>query len=127
VAELTINGVTVEADHGDTILSAARRAGIKIPTLCNLQSLEPTGACRVCMVEAEGARTTLAACATPVRDGMKVKTNSARVRSARRAVVELLLSEHDGDCKTCARSEDCELKALAYDLGIRDLDRKSVV
>ncbi|NBC30802.1 MAG: 2Fe-2S iron-sulfur cluster binding domain-containing protein, partial [Spirochaetes bacterium] len=121
MAELTINGENVEANHGDTILSAARRAGIKIPTLCNLQSLEPTGACRVCMVEVEGARTTLAACATPVREGMKVMTNSPRVRAARRAVVELLLSEHDGDCQTCARAEDCELKALAYDLGIREL------
>ncbi|MFP4484461.1 MAG: NADH-dependent [FeFe] hydrogenase, group A6 [Spirochaetaceae bacterium] len=119
--ELTINGVPVPAESDDTILTAARRAGVKIPTLCNLQGLEPTGACRVCMVEVEGARTTIAACATPVRDGMKVKTNSPRVREARRAVVELLLSEHDGDCKTCARSEDCELKALAYDLGIREI------
>lgn len=119
--EIRINGQSVTAREDDSILSAARRAGLRIPTLCNLPGLEATGACRVCMVEVEGAPRTLAACATPVREGMVVRSNSPRARSARRAVVELLLSEHEGDCKTCARSEDCELQDIAASLGIRSV------
>ncbi len=118
---VTINNRPIQAEPGSTILQAARRAGIHVPSLCNLEGKIPLGACRVCMVEVEGGKTLMAACATPVSDGMKVRTNTGRVRSARRTVVELLLSEHEGDCQTCDRSEDCELKALAHQLGIRDL------
>ncbi len=77
------------------------------------------GACRVCLVEIEGAPTLSASCSTPVREGMVVQTNSKRVREARKTVVELLLSEHDGDCQLCERSDDCELRQLADELGIR--------
>ncbi len=118
---VTINDRPVQAEPGTTILQAARKAGIHIPSLCHLEGKAPLGACRVCVVDVEGAKTLMAACATPVAEGMKVRTNTGRVRGARRTVVELLLSEHEGDCQTCDRSEDCELKALAHQLGIRDL------
>jgi NADP-reducing hydrogenase subunit HndD len=118
---LTIDTVSVTVPDGATILEASRQAGVKIPTLCFLEGFTPTGACRVCMVEVEGAKSLVASCAFPVAEGMKVHTNTKRVREARRTVVELLLSEHNGNCQTCERNEDCELQTLAYDLGIREL------
>lgn len=119
--KLTINNREVEVSEHETVLGAARTAGVHIPTLCNLEGRDPQGACRVCVVEVEGARNLQAACATPVRDGMNVTTNTARIREARRTVVELLLSEHEGNCQYCDRSMDCELRDLAFDLGIRDV------
>ncbi len=117
---LKINGVTVEADMGMTILQAAATAGIRIPTMCYLENVSCIGACRVCLCEVEGARNLVAACSTPAVPNMKVKTNSRRVREARKTVVELLLSEHAGDCPTCDRNADCELQALARELGIHE-------
>jgi len=117
--QVTINGRTAEVAEGTTILQAAKQAGVQIPTLCFLEKLEPIGACRVCLVEVEGARTLMASCSTPCTDGMVVHVNSPKARAARKQVVELLLSEHDGDCQTCERNEDCELKRLASDMGIR--------
>ncbi len=117
--QVTINGQALEVAEGTTILQAAKSAGIRIPTLCFLEKREPIGACRVCLVEVEGARTLMASCSTPCTDGQVVWTNSPRARAARRQVVELLLSEHDGDCQTCERNEDCELRKLASDMGIR--------
>ncbi|MBU9889825.1 MAG: [FeFe] hydrogenase, group A [Candidatus Omnitrophica bacterium] len=111
--------VTVEA--GATILDAARSVGLHIPTLCYYEGKAPIGACRVCLVELEGAKTLVAACSTPVTDGMRVHTNNKRVREARRTVVELLLSEHEGSCQYCTRSNDCELKAIASHLGIENI------
>jgi iron-only hydrogenase group A len=116
-----IDDRTVEVPEGTTVLKAARMAGIKVPTLCYLEDVQAIGACRVCMVEIEGAKTLMASCVTPVTDGMKVHTNTRRVREGRRTVVELLLSEHDGDCQTCRRAGDCELKRLATDLGITEI------
>jgi iron only hydrogenase large subunit-like protein/ferredoxin len=118
---LTINHTPVAVPEGATLLSAARQAGIKIPTLCHVEGLQTIGACRVCVVEVEGARNLCASCAMPAATGMKVFTNTSRVRNARRTVVELLLSEHNGECQTCDRSEDCELQALAAELGIREI------
>ncbi|MFU8780003.1 MAG: NADH-dependent [FeFe] hydrogenase, group A6 [Kiritimatiellia bacterium] len=118
---LTINGKSVTAKAGTTVLMAAREAGIRIPTLCFLEKREPTGACRVCLVEIAGARTLGSACSTPIVEGMQVQTNSPKVRAARRQVVELLLSEHDGNCQTCDRNQDCELQQLASELGIREI------
>jgi len=86
-----------------------------------MEGLQVIGACRVCLVELEGARNLVASCSMPAGQGMRVFTNSRRVREARRAVVELLLSEHNGECQTCDRSEDCELQALAAELGIREV------
>jgi NADP-reducing hydrogenase subunit HndD len=113
-----INNIKVEVEEGTTILNAAKKAGIKIPTLCYVESTTPRGACRVCVVQVEGAKTLVASCCTPVSENMKIFTNTKRVREARRNVVELLLSEHDGDCKTCQRNNDCELQELARELGI---------
>ncbi|MEN6450553.1 MAG: NADH-dependent [FeFe] hydrogenase, group A6 [Thermoguttaceae bacterium] len=118
---LSINNISTEVPEGTTILAAAKQAGIRIPTLCYVEGLKAIGACRVCVVEVEGARNLVASCSMPVSQGMKVQTNSRRVRDARRAVVELLLSEHNGDCQTCDRSEDCELRSLASELGIREV------
>jgi len=115
---LTIDGKEIEVPEGTSVLEACRQAGAKIPTLCYLEGFPATGACRLCLVEIEGARTLVASCAQPVADGMVVKTNSPRARRARRAVLELLLSEHDGDCYTCLRTEDCELRRLAASLGV---------
>ncbi|MBW7866251.1 MAG: iron hydrogenase small subunit [Candidatus Hydrogenedentes bacterium] len=117
---ITINGTPVEAEEGLSILQAARAAGTRIPALCYLEGVQCLGACRVCLVEVEGARTLAAACSTPITPGMSIRTNSRRVREARRTVVELLLSEHAGDCTTCDRNSDCELQALARELGIRE-------
>jgi len=118
---LTIDNVSVNVPDGTTILGAAEKAGVRIPTLCYMKDVQTVGACRVCTVEVEGARSLVASCAMPVTEGMKVKTNTKRVREARRTVVELLLSEHDGDCQTCARSEDCELQSVARELGIKEV------
>jgi iron-only hydrogenase group A len=114
-----MNGKVITVSETSTILEAAVQAGIKIPTLCYLEGLQPMGACRVCLVEVEGSPTLTASCSTPVRKGMVIHTHSKRVREARKTVVELLLSEHEGDCQLCSRSNDCELRQLADELGIR--------
>ncbi|MBN2320107.1 MAG: iron hydrogenase small subunit [Acidobacteria bacterium] len=121
---LMINNETIEVPDGTMLIDAARQAGVEIPTLCYLEGIQRIGACRVCLVEVEGARTLMTACTTPVTDGMKVKTNSKRVREGRRTVLELLLSEHEGDCQSCVRNDDCELKKLAQLFGIEEVHYK---
>ncbi len=91
MVNLTIDGLQIQVPDGSTILEAAQKLGIKIPTLCYHPELRPAGACRVCMVEVQGARTLAASCVCPVNEGMVVHTNTASVREARRAVMELLL------------------------------------
>ncbi len=119
---LTINGRKIEAPEGTTILEAARSADIKIPTLCTLPEIHHApGACRVCVVEVDRSRTLVASCVYPVAEGMKVKTNSERVRRARRSVVEFLLSDHPADCNICQKHEHCELQAVAELVGVRDI------
>lgn len=118
---LTIDNIPVEVEAGTTILKAAEKAGIHIPTLCYLEGINEIGACRVCVVEVEGARNLMASCVAPVADGMVVKTNSPRVRMARRLNVELLLSNHKMECPTCIRNLNCELQSLAQELGIRQI------
>ena len=117
----TINNIPVEVKRGTTVLEAAKVSGVNIPTFCFLERVHGIGACRVCMVEIEGQRDLAAACVMPIVDGMKITTNNKRIRNARRTVVELLLSEHDGDCQTCNRNDDCELQALARELGITEV------
>ena len=124
--KLTIDGRPVVVADGATILEAARQLGIKIPTLCYLESIQAIGACRVCVVEVEGAKSLVASCVMPAAEGMKVMTNSKRVREARRTVIELLLSEHDGNCQTCNRNNDCELQTVAYELGITNVTFEGV-
>jgi len=94
---ITINGQTVNASPGMTVLQAAQQAGLKIPTLCYHPDLEAQGACRVCLVEIEGERVLQPSCTFPVREGMSIQTHSPAVRKARRTVVELLLSDHPSD------------------------------
>ena len=119
--KLTVDNIPVEVPDGTSILKAAEMAGVKIPTLCYMKDVQAIGACRVCLVEVEGAKTLVASCVMPVGEGMKVHTTSKRIREARRTVVELLLSDHQGECQTCVRNEDCELQALANQMGIRDV------
>jgi NADH-quinone oxidoreductase subunit G/NADP-reducing hydrogenase subunit HndD len=94
---------------------------VKIPTLCYLEGLNEIGSCRLCVVEIEGARTLAASCVTPAAQGMVVHTNTKQVREARRAVLELIISNHPFECLTCVRSGSCELQALAESLGIREV------
>jgi NADH-quinone oxidoreductase subunit G/NADP-reducing hydrogenase subunit HndD len=116
---LSIDGQKVAVEVGTTILEAAALAGINIPTLCYLKDLNVVGACRVCLVDVKGARNLQASCVTPAGEGMEVTTNSPAVRAARRAVLELILSDHPYECLTCIRSTNCELQALAEAFGIR--------
>ena len=118
---LIVDDVKVEVPEGTTVLAACRQAGASIPTLCYLEGVQAIGACRLCLVEIEGAKTLVASCTQPVADNMVVHTNTARARRARRAVLELLLSEHDGNCQSCVRSGDCELRALAYQMGVDEI------
>ena len=118
--KLTINNREVEAYEGQTILEVAKNNGIHIPTLCYLKDYTGTGACRVCQVEVEGARTLCAACVYPVREGLVVKTNSKRALDARRRVVELIVSNHSKDCLSCIRNTNCELQRLCQELGVRE-------
>jgi len=115
-----INDKAVIAKKGETILDVTSRLGIKIPTLCYLKDLFPTGACRMCVVEVEGYKNLLTACSYPVEEGMKIQTHSARVTRARKTIVELLLSNHPDDCLYCHRNQNCELQALAESLNVRD-------
>ncbi|HCJ10265.1 MAG TPA: ferredoxin [Clostridiales bacterium] len=120
LVKLTIDGLPVEVEAGTTILRAAEKLGIHIPTLCYLEDIHEFGACRVCVVEVEGARTLQAACVTPVREGMVVRTNTPAVRRARMTTVELILSDHHTECPTCVRNLNCELQSLAESMGIRE-------
>ncbi len=119
--KIEINHMSLEVDKGTTILNAAKEIGIKIPTLCYLEGLQNPGSCRLCVVEVEGAATLLPACITEVTEGMKIQTNSKRVRGARKVLLELLLSSHPWECNTCDRNQDCELQTLAEEYGIREV------
>lgn len=120
---LTIDGRKVTVPKGTTVLEAAKAVNIKIPTLCYLKDLNKIGACRVCVVDT-GAKSLLASCTLEAEEGMNVRTNSSRVLGARRTVVELILSNHQGDCVTCPKNKNCELQKLAIDLGIDMLHYK---
>jgi iron-only hydrogenase group A len=116
---LEADGRKIEAQDGDTILTALKRAGIHVPTLCHMEGLPPSGACRLCVVELEGSANLAPACSFPAAAGMKVRTRSTRVLEARKSLVELLLSNHPDDCLYCARNNRCTLQTLAADLGVR--------
>ncbi|HDR05453.1 MAG TPA: 2Fe-2S iron-sulfur cluster binding domain-containing protein [Candidatus Marinimicrobia bacterium] len=113
---LKINDIPVAVPQGATVLDAARKLNIKIPTLCHHEDLCVAGNCRVCVVEMKGARTLQASCALPVADGMEIFTNTNQVRQARSHIIELLLAEHRTDCLKCPKNGNCELQdlALAY-------------
>ena len=118
---LTINGRQVEAREGETVLQAARRAGIDIPHLCSLDwAPSPSASCRLCVVEVEGSPRLQTSCTLQAREGMVVRTHTPRVTKARRTILELLVANHPQDCLSCRRGGDCELARLAADLGVRE-------
>lgn len=114
---LKINNIDISVKEGTTILEAARQNGIDIPTLCFMKEINAIGACRVCVVEVKGARSLVTACVYPVNEGMEVFTNTKRVLDARKTTVELLLSNHNKSCLSCARNQNCELQKLSLELG----------
>ena len=115
---IEVNGRVIEAELGRPLLSVLREAGVDVPSLCNVEGLAPSGACRLCVVEVEGETSLVPSCAHAVKSGMKVKTHSARAIEARRTIVELLLADHPDDCLYCPRSGSCQLQELARELGV---------
>lgn len=115
---VTVDGIDLRVPLGTTILDAAHRAGIRIPTLCHHPDLCVAGMCRVCVVEVEGQRTLQASCAYPITQPIKVHTHTRKVRQARRYIVDLLLSKHVGECYACVRNNNCELQSLAKEVGV---------
>ena len=113
-----VNGIAVSVPKGATILEAARAAGVEIPTLCFMKEKNEIGACRICIVEATGARGLVTACVYPVTDGMEIQTNTPKVRAARKTTLELILSTHDMNCLSCVRSTNCELQKLCLEYGV---------
>jgi ferredoxin len=119
---LTIDNLAVEVPEGTTILEAARSVGIHIPSLCTIPEIHHSpGACRVCVVEVDRARTLVASCVYPVANGMKVKTNSRRVREARERVIEFLLSDHPPGLQYLPEAWQCELQQVAEQVGTREI------
>lgn len=114
--DVTLNGTPVSGDEGMTILKLAQENGIDIPTLCYMEELTPTGACRICVVEVKGARTLVAACHTPIQPGMDIQTHSPKVLKARRMILDLLFASHSGSCLMCDKANLCELRKIAADL-----------
>ena len=115
---VTVNGIAVSVPKGATILEAARAAGVEIPTLCYMKEKNEIGACRICVVEATGARGLVTACVYPVTEGMAIQTNTPKVRAARKTTLELILSTHDMNCLSCVRSTNCELQKLCLEYGV---------
>ncbi len=115
MVNLKINGIAVSVPEGSTILQAAKLANIRIPTLCYLKEIQCIGSCRMCLVEATGARGLVAACVYPVSEGMEVRTNTPKVRKSRKTTLELILSTHKKKCLSCVRSMNCELQKLALE------------
>jgi len=116
---IQVNGRSVEAARDETILTVLRREGISIPTLCYIEGLPPTGACRMCVVELAGQGRLVPSCSQPVDEGMEVLTHSPMAVEARRTIVELLLADHPDDCLYCVRNGSCQLQDLAEELGVR--------
>lgn len=119
---LTIDGTTVKAKPGMTILSAAKSVGIDIPTLCFLKEINEVGDCRMCIVEVEGKKGFATSCIQKVEEGMIVRTHSPAVLEARRVVLDLILSNHHKDCLTCVRSGNCELQNLAIKFNVQNIE-----
>ena len=117
---ITINGKQYSVEDGLTILEAAKQNGISIPSLCYLKGVHQFGSCRICVVEVEGAKTLMPSCMTEVREGMVIRTNSERVRRARKVLYELMLSDHPRDCLSCHRNQNCEFQQLGELLQISD-------
>ena len=123
---LTIDGFSVTVPEGTSIMRAAAEAGIQVPKLCATDSIDAFGSCRLCLVEIEGRNGTPASCTTPVAAGLKVHTQTAKVKQLRRGVMELYISDHPLDCLTCSANGDCELQDMAGAVGLRDVRYEAV-
>lgn len=126
MVNLKINDLPVSVEAGSTILEAASKLDIRIPTLCHFkmdcfQVEHRSGSCRVCVVEVKGRPNLAPACSTPVTEGMEVQTNSLRAINARRTILDLLLSDHPKDCLICPKNLNCSLQALAQEMGLHQL------
>ncbi len=117
---LKINGIDVTVPENTTILEAARKIGVEIPTLCYLKEVNEIAACRICIVEVKGMKTDVTACVYPVSEGMEVQTNTPKIREARKRNLQLLLSNHEKKCLSCVRSGNCELQKLCNDYQVDD-------
>ncbi len=115
---LHINGKHYEAHEEETLLSVIRRAGISVPTLCRMEDMTPSGACRMCVVEVEGNPGLVPSCSYPAADGMKIHTHSPKALEARKTIIELLLANHPDDCLYCDRNGTCELQSLAREYNV---------
>ena len=118
---LEIDGFTVDAPEGTSVMRAAAEAGIPIPKLCATDSLKEFGSCRLCLIEVEGRKGTPASCTTPVAEGMKIRTQTDKLAKLRRGVMELYISDHPLDCLTCSDNGDCELQDMAGAVGLREV------
>ncbi|NGX96645.1 MAG: 4Fe-4S binding protein, partial [Candidatus Afipia apatlaquensis] len=124
---VNIDGIDISVKEGTTILEAAREAKINVPTLCYYPDQKIKGNCRVCIVEVEGQRTFSSACSTPVRNGMRIKTNTKKVRDARKLIVEMILAGHNVNCPECEKDGNCELQNLCKELNIKETNLKKFV
>ena len=122
--KINIDGRDIEVEKGITVLQAAKKANIDIPTLCFLKEINAAGDCRMCIVEIEGRRGFVPSCITMVEDGMKIKTDTAEINESRRVILDLILSSHNRDCLTCVRNGNCELQTLAEKFGVTDIEYK---
>ena len=120
MVNVKVNGIAVSVPKGSTILEAARVAGVEIPTLCFMKEKNEIGACRICVVEATGARGLVTACVFPVAEGMEIQTNTEKVQKARKTTLELILSTHEKKCLSCKRSTNCELQKLCLEYGVEE-------
>ena len=127
MVNLTINGKQISVQENTTIMEAAAQNGIHIPKLCYLKDINEIAACRVCVVELEGKEKLITSCNNPAEDGMVIHTNSPKVRKHRKTTVELILSQHDCRCVTCARSGNCSLQKTANDLNILQIPYKQTL
>ena len=119
---VTIDGKNYKIPENYTVLKACREAGVYVPTLCYLEGINQVGSCRLCLVEVERQKNLKASCVLPVAEGMVIKTNTKRVREARKVNLELLLSNHNRECTSCERSGNCELQRLSDEIGIRNIE-----
>ena len=119
---LKIDGKEVQIEKGKTILEAARKVNVDIPTLCFLKEINEVGDCRICLVEVEGRRGYVPSCITKVEEGMVVRTNTPDLVESRKVILDLILSNHDRKCLTCTRNGNCELQTLAQKFNMDDIE-----
>jgi len=115
---ITINGRAIETEEGATILKIAQKNGFRIPTLCHMESLIPTGFCRMCVVEVQGLENPVTACNTKALDGMEIETDTAKVRDIRKDILKFMLVKHPLDCPVCDKGGECDLQDYVYEYGI---------